>query len=59
MEEVGVVPNEVSSSLHAEGHNHTNGTQVTHAMTIEKAEGEFHTLRHRMDCTKYYHLCGW
>lgn len=43
MEEVGVVPNEVSSSLHAEGHNHTNGTQVTHAMTIEKAEGEFHT----------------
>lgn len=43
MEEVGVVPNEVSSSLHAQGHNHTNGTQVTHAMTIEKAEGEFHT----------------
>lgn len=43
MEEVGVVPNEVSSSLHAEGHNHTNGTQVTHAMTIDKAEGEFHT----------------
>lgn len=42
MEEVGVVPNEVSSSLHAEGHNHTNGTQVTHAMTIDKAEGEFH-----------------
>lgn len=42
MEEVGVVSNEVSSSLHAEGHNHTNGTQVTHAMTIEKAEGEFH-----------------
>ena len=31
-----MVPNEVSSSLHAEGHNHTNGTQVTHAMTIEK-----------------------
>lgn len=43
MEEVGVVPNEVSSSLHAEGHNHTNNTQVTHAMTIDKAEGEFHT----------------
>lgn len=43
MEEVGVVPNEVSSSLHAEGHNHTNGTQVTKAVKIEKAEGEFHT----------------
>lgn len=42
MEEVGVVPNEVSSSLHAEGHNHTNGTQVTKAMKIDKAEGEFH-----------------
>lgn len=43
MEEVGVVPNEVSSSLHAEGHNHTNNTQVTKAKKIEKAEGEFHT----------------
>lgn len=43
MEEVGVVPNEVSSSLHAEGHNHTNGTQVTKAVKIDKAEGEFHT----------------
>lgn len=42
MEEVGCVPNEVSSSLHASGHNHTNNTQVTHAMTIDKAEGEFH-----------------
>lgn len=43
MEEVGTVPNEVSSSLHAEGHNHTNGTQVTKAVKIEKAEGDFHT----------------
>lgn len=42
MEEVGCVPDEVSSSLHASGHNHTNNTQVTHAMTIDKAEGEFH-----------------
>lgn len=42
MEEVGVVPNEVSSSLHASGHNHTNNTQITHAMTIDKAEGEYH-----------------
>lgn len=43
MEEVGTVPNEVSSSLHAEGHNHTNGTQVTRAVTIDRAEGDFHT----------------
>ena len=43
MEEVGCVPNEVSSSLHAEGHNHTNNTQVTKAVTIKNAEGEFHT----------------
>ena len=42
MEEVGCVPNEVSSSLHASGHNHTNNTQITHAMTIDKAEGEYH-----------------
>lgn len=42
MEEVGVVPNEVSSSFHAKGHNHTNNTQITHAMTINKAEGEYH-----------------
>lgn len=42
MEEVGCVPNEVSSSLHASGHNHTNNTQITHAMTIDNAEGEFH-----------------
>lgn len=43
MEEVGAVPNEVSSSFHALGHNHTNNTQITHAMTIDKAEGEYHT----------------
>lgn len=43
MEEVGCVPNEVSSSLHAEGHNHTNGTQVTAARMLKNAEGEFHT----------------
>lgn len=36
MEEVGVVPNEVSSSLHAEDIIILTGTQVTHAMTIEK-----------------------
>lgn len=43
MEEVGCVPNEVSSSLHADGHNHTNNTQITSKTTISKAEGAFHT----------------
>ena len=43
MEEVGVVPNEVSSSIHTQDYNHTKNTQKTHAMTIDKAEGEFHT----------------
>ena len=43
MEEVGVVPNEVSSSIHTQDYNHTNNTQKTHAMTIDRAEGEFHT----------------
>ncbi len=42
MEEVGCVPNEVSSSLHAEGHNHTNNTQVTAARNIGTAESEYH-----------------
>jgi beta-glucanase (GH16 family) len=42
MEEVGCVPNEVSSSLHSEGHNHTNGTQVTKARNIGTAESEYH-----------------
>lgn len=42
MEEVGCVPNEVSSSLHSEGHNHTNNTQITKAITINQAEGDYH-----------------
>ena len=42
MEEVGVVPNEVSSSIHTQDYNHTKNTQKTHAMTISKAEGEYH-----------------
>ena len=43
MEEVGYHPNYVSSSLHANAHVHSNGTQVTHEMYCEGAEGEFHT----------------
>ena len=43
MEEVGVVPNEVSSSIHTQDYNHTKKTQKTHAMTIADAEGAFHT----------------
>jgi beta-glucanase (GH16 family) len=42
MEEVGFVPNEVSSSIHTQDYNHTKGTHKTHAMTIRKAEGDFH-----------------
>lgn len=42
MEEVGVVPNEVSSSLHALGHYHVNNTQVTKARKLDGAEGNFH-----------------
>ncbi len=43
MEEVGAVPNEVSSSIHTQDYNHTKNTQKTHAMTIKDAEGAFHT----------------
>ena len=43
MEEVGYHPDYVSSSLHANAHVHSNGTQVTHEMYCKGAEGEFHT----------------
>ena len=43
MEEVGYHPDYVSSSLHANSHVHSNGTQVTHEMYCKGAEGEFHT----------------
>ena len=43
MEEVGYHPNYVSSSLHANAHVHSNGTQVTHEMLCQGAEDEFHT----------------
>ena len=43
MEEVGGHPNYVSSSLHANAHVHTAGTQVTHEMLCEGAEDGFHT----------------
>ena len=43
MEEVGYHPNYVSSSLHANAHVHSNGTQITHEMLCQGAEEEFHT----------------
>lgn len=42
MEEVGANPNYVSSSLHTEKYNHTKGTQKTHEMKCDGAEGDFH-----------------
>ncbi len=42
MEEVGYVPNEVSSSIHTQTYNHVRGTQKTSRMTIDKAEGGYH-----------------
>lgn len=52
MEEVGVVKDEVSSSLHATGHVHSNNTQVTKKTMCKGAEGEFHT--YGMEWTKDY-----
>lgn len=43
MEEVGVNPDYVSSSLHTEKYNHTKNTQITHEMKCQGAEGDFHT----------------
>ena len=42
MEEVGYHKDYVSSSLHADGHVHSNGTQVTKEVYCKGAEGEFH-----------------
>lgn len=52
MEEVGYHPNYVSSSLHALGHYHANGTQVTKEIKCDGAEGEFHV--YGMEWTSKY-----
>ncbi len=52
MEEVGANPNYVSSSLHADGHVHSNNTQVTHEMYLEGAEDDFHV--YAMEWTANY-----
>lgn len=52
MEEVGYHKDYVSSSLHADGHVHSNGTQVTKEVYCKGAEGEFHV--YGMEWTKDY-----
>lgn len=52
MEEVGYHKDFVSSSLHADGHVHSNGTQVTKEVYCKGAEGEFHV--YGMEWTKDY-----
>lgn len=52
MEEVGYHKDYVSSSLHADGHVHSNNTQVTKEVYCKGAEGEFHT--YGMEWTKDY-----
>lgn len=42
MEEVGCVPNEVSSSIHTKSYNHTINTQKTQKRNIGTAESEYH-----------------
>lgn len=42
MEEVGVVPNEVSSSIHTKKYNHVLNTQKTEKRNIGTAESEYH-----------------
>ena len=43
MEEVGVDPNIVSSSIHCESYNHVKGTQKTASRKTPGAEDDFHT----------------
>lgn len=45
MEEVGCVPNEVSSSIHCKAYYHSIGTQKTAKRIIPNAEGEFHVYK--------------
>lgn len=52
MEEVGYHRDYVSSSLHADGHVHSNNTQVTKEVYCKGAEGEFH--KYGMEWTKDY-----
>ncbi len=52
MEEVGYHPNYVSSSLHADGHVHSNNTQVTKEVYCKGAEGSFH--KYGMEWTPDY-----
>lgn len=52
MEEVGYHRDYVSSSLHADGHVHSNNTQVTKEVYCKGAEGEFHI--YGMEWTKDY-----
>lgn len=44
MEEVGVTPNDIVSTLHADGHNHSNGTEGNWTSTqhVATAESDFH-----------------
>ena len=52
MEEVGVDPNIVSSSIHCQAYNHTIGTQKTQKRTVSTAESEFHV--YACEWTEHY-----
>ena len=49
MEEVGTVPDEVSSSIHCASYNHVMQTQKTSARMVDGAEGSFHVYRLEWD----------
>jgi len=52
MEEVGCVPNEVSSSIHCKAYYHAINTQKTAKKTLEGAQEEFHTYALEWDETE-------
>ena len=52
MEEVGCVPNEVSSSIHCKAYYHAINTQKTAKKTLEGAQTEFHTYALEWDETE-------
>ncbi|MBO4985357.1 MAG: family 16 glycosylhydrolase [Bacteroides sp.] len=52
MEEVGCVPNEVSSSIHCKAYYHAINTQKTAKKTLAGAQDEFHTYALEWDETE-------
>ena len=59
MEEVGVVPNEVSSSIHTQDYNHTKGDAEDTRHDHRPGRRRISCLRLGVDGRCHHYLCGW